>query len=75
MKATAIRLSAVLSARVERLAAAVGGTAHAFMLEAIAEVTDQRERCEAFHAEADKVLKKIARTGGTSPTRTNVATR
>lgn len=63
MKTTTIRLPEALKARVERLAAANGGTVHAFMLEAIAEVADQRERREAFHAEADKRWKKMVRTG------------
>lgn len=63
MSTTTIRLPEALKARVERLAAASGGTAHAFMLEAIAEVADQRERHAAFVAEADKRWKKMARTG------------
>lgn len=63
MSTTTIRLPEALKARVERLAAASGGTAHAFMLEAIAEVADQRERREAFHAEAGKRWKKMLRTG------------
>ena len=63
MSTTTIRLPEALKARVERLAAASGGTVHGFMLEAIAEVADQRERREAFHAEADKRWKKMLRTG------------
>jgi predicted transcriptional regulator len=60
---TTIRLPEALKARVERLAAASGGTVHAFMIEAITEIADQRERREAFHAEADKRWKRMARTG------------
>jgi predicted transcriptional regulator len=63
VSAITILLPEALKARVERLAAASGGTVHAFMLEAIAEVADQHERREAFHAEADKRWKKMARTG------------
>ena len=63
MSTTTIRLPEALKARVERLAAASGGTVHAFMLQAIAEAADQRERREAFHAEADRRLKKMLRTG------------
>ncbi|MEO7245714.1 MAG: ribbon-helix-helix protein, CopG family [Rubrivivax sp.] len=60
---TTIRLPEELKARVERLAAASGGTVHAFMLEAIAEVADQSERRQAFHAEAERRWKKMLRTG------------
>lgn len=63
MSTTTIRLPEALKARVERLAAASGGTTHAFILEAIAEVADQRERREAFHAEAERRWKRMQRTG------------
>ena len=63
MSTTTIRLPEALKARVERLAAASGGTVHGFMLEAIAEVADQRERHEAFHDEAERRWKKMLRTG------------
>lgn len=63
MSTTTIRLPAALKTRVERLAAASGGTAHAFMLEAIAEVTDQRERRLDFEAEAHRRWKQLLRKG------------
>lgn len=63
MSTTTIRLPEELKARVERLAAVGGGTVHAFIVEAIAEVAEQRERREAFHAEADRRWKKMLRTG------------
>lgn len=63
MSTTTIRLPEELKARVERLAAAAGGTVHAFMVEAIAEVAEQRERREVFLAEAERRWKKMQRTG------------
>jgi predicted transcriptional regulator len=63
MSTTTIRLPDDLKARVERVAAANGGTAHAFMLEAIAEATAQHERRNAFVAEAERRLKHMQRTG------------
>ena len=63
MSTTTIRLPENLKARVERLATAGGGTVHAFIIEAIAEVAEQRERREAFHAEAERRWKKMLRTG------------
>lgn len=63
MSTTTIRLPEALKARVERLAAARGSTAHAFMVEVIAEAADQQERRQAFEAEAERRLKEMARTG------------
>jgi predicted transcriptional regulator len=63
MSTTTVRLPEQLKARVDRLAAARGSTAHAFMLEAIAEVADRVERKQAFEAEAERRLKEMARTG------------
>ncbi len=63
MSTTTVRLPERLKARVERLAAARGSTAHAFMLDAIAEVADRMERQHAFETEAERRLKEMARTG------------
>jgi predicted transcriptional regulator len=63
MSTTTIRLPEALKVRVERLAAARGSTAHAFMVEVIAEAADQQERRQAFEAEAERRLKEMARTG------------
>jgi predicted transcriptional regulator len=63
MTTKTVRLPERLQARVERLAAARGSTAHAFMLEAIAEAADRVERKLAFEAEAERRLKEMARTG------------
>ena len=63
MSTTTIRLPDELKARVERLAAASGGSVHAFMLEAIAEVTDRMERRLDFEAEAENRLQHMRDTG------------
>lgn len=63
MSTTTVRLPERLKVRVERLAAARGSTAHAFMLDAIAEVADRMERKHAFETEAERRLKEMARTG------------
>lgn len=63
MSTTTVRLPERLKARVERLAAARGSTAHAFMVEAIAEAADRIERQRSFAAEAERRLKEMARTG------------
>ena len=52
MSTTAIRLSEELKARVARAARRTGTTVHGFILEAIAEKTDQVERRADFHDEA-----------------------
>jgi predicted transcriptional regulator len=63
MSTTTIRLPADLKARIDRLSAARGSTAHAFMLEAINEVADRLESHQDFVDEAERRLKKMARTG------------
>jgi predicted transcriptional regulator len=63
MSTTTVRLPERLKVRIERLAAARGSTAHAFMLDAIAEVADRMERRQAFEVEAERRLKEMARTG------------
>jgi predicted transcriptional regulator len=63
MSTTTVRLPDQLKARVERIAAQHGSTAHAFMLEAIAEAAERMERHQAFVAEAERRLKQMARSG------------
>jgi predicted transcriptional regulator len=63
MSTTTLRLPEDLKARIERLSAARGSTAHAFMLEAIAEVADRLEKRQDFADEAERRLKKMLRTG------------
>lgn len=63
MSTTTIRLPADLKARIDRLSAARGSTAHAFMLEAINELADRLESHQDFADEAERRLKKMARTG------------
>lgn len=63
MSTTTIRLPEELRARVESLAAATGSSMHAFMLQAIAEVTERMERQQDFHAEAERRLQHMAQTG------------
>ena len=63
MSTTTIRLPDELKSRIEQLAAASGGSAHAFMLDAIAEATVQQERRNAFAAEAERRYQRMQRTG------------
>ena len=63
MSTTTIRLPEDLKARVERVAAASGGTAHAFMLDAIALATERMERQQDFQAEAERRLQHMQKTG------------
>ena len=63
MSTTTIRLPDELKARIEKLTSATGSTAHAFMLEAIAEVTERMERRQAFEAEAERRLQHMQETG------------
>ena len=63
MTTTTIRLPQELKARIDKLAAARGGTAHGFMVEALAQAADLSERQQAFDAEAQRRWKKMLRTG------------
>jgi predicted transcriptional regulator len=63
MSTTTIRLPEDLRARVESVAVARGSTPHAFMVEAIAEVTARMERRQEFAAEAERRLQHMQRTG------------
>jgi predicted transcriptional regulator len=63
MSTTTIRLPDELRARVESVAAASGSSMHAFMVQAIAEVTERAERRQDFHAEAERRWQEMLRTG------------
>ncbi|MES3003616.1 MAG: CopG family transcriptional regulator [Pseudomonadota bacterium] len=63
MSTTTIRLPEALKGRVVRAAAQSGTTSHAFILQAIAEQTEQVERRSDFHAQAQQRMEKIAADG------------
>lgn len=69
MSTTTIRLPDRLKARVAAVAKRAGKTAHSFILEAIAERTDQEERRRDFHEVAEKRYAGIVATGETIPWR------
>jgi predicted transcriptional regulator len=67
MSTTTIRLPQDLKARVVAAAKRAGTTAHSFILEAIAEKTDEEERRSDFHDVAEKRYSRIAASGKTIP--------
>lgn len=67
MSTTTIRLPEGLKARVAAAAKRAGTTAHGFILEAIAEKTDEEERRSEFHGVAEKRYAAIVATGKTIP--------
>jgi predicted transcriptional regulator len=67
MSTTTIRLPEDLKARVAAVAERAGTTAHGFILEAIAEKTDQAERRADFHAVAQKRYADLLASGKTIP--------
>jgi predicted transcriptional regulator len=67
MPTTTIRLPKDLKARVAAAAERAGNTPHGFILEAIAEKTDQAERRADFHEIADKRYSDLLATGKTIP--------
>lgn len=67
MSTTTIRLPDRLKARVTALAKRAGKTAHSFILEAIAEKTDEEERRSDFQEVAEKRYAGIVATGETIP--------
>ena len=64
---TTIRLEESLRARVAEAAERAGKTAHAFIVEAIAESVDKAELEEAFHRVADERWARVVATGKTVP--------
>ncbi len=67
MSTTTIRLPDELKARVAAAAKQAGTTAHSFILEAIAEKTDEAERRNEFHDLAEKRYADIVATGKAIP--------
>jgi len=65
MATTTIRIEETLKARVAAAADRAGKTAHAFMLDAIAQTVEQAELDEAFHRVADERWTKVRTTGKT----------
>jgi predicted transcriptional regulator len=62
-----LRLPESVKKRVEKRAQAQQTTAHAFMLEAIEEKLCAEEARAAFHAEADRRIAKMKRSGRAIP--------
>ncbi len=60
---TTIRIPEKMKARIARIAKKSGTTAHAFILEAIAQKTEMAERYAAFHKEADERYAEFVETG------------
>jgi len=66
-KTTTIRIEDDLKARVAAAAERAGKTAHAFIVDAIAQTVEQVELDEAFHRVADERWANILATGETVP--------
>jgi predicted transcriptional regulator len=64
---TTIRIDDDLKARVATAAERAGKTAHAFILDAIAQTVEQVELDDAFHRVADERWAKVLATGKTVP--------
>ena len=67
MSTTTIRIPEHLKARVAAAAKRAGTTTHSFILEAIAEKTDEEERRQDFHDVAEKRYADIVASGKTIP--------
>lgn len=65
MSTTTIRLPDELKERVAQVAQAAGLSAHAFIVQAIAEKTEQAQARDAFHALGRERMAEIGRTGKT----------
>lgn len=63
MSTTTIRLPEELKARIAKAAERAGTSPHSFILEAIAEKTEQAERRADFYAEADRRWADFLETG------------
>jgi len=63
MATTSLKLPNSLKERIVKLAADTGKSAHAFMVEAIAEQTERIEEDRAFMARAEASLKHYQETG------------
>lgn len=67
MATTTIRIDDALKARIAAAAERAGKTAHAFILDAIAETVAQDEEDAAFHRAADERWANVLATGQTVP--------
>ena len=67
MTTTTIRIEDDLKARVAAAAERAGKTAHAFILDAIAQTVEQAELDEAFHRVAEERWTKLLASGKTVP--------
>jgi predicted transcriptional regulator len=67
MTTTTIRIEEDLKDRVAAAAARAGKSAHAFILDAIAQTVEQVELDEEFHRVADERWAKVLATGKTVP--------
>jgi predicted transcriptional regulator len=67
MSTTTIRLPEALKARVAAVAKRSGTTPHNFILEAISEKAEERERRSEFHDLAEARYAKIVASGKTVP--------
>jgi predicted transcriptional regulator len=67
MSTTTIRIEEELKARIAAAAGLAGKTAHAFILDAIAQTVEQVESDEQFHRVADERWAKVQATGKTVP--------
>lgn len=67
MSTTTIRLEEAMKARVAAAAERAGKTAHAFILDAIAQIVEQVELDESFHRVADARWQAIQTTGKSVP--------
>ena len=67
MSTTTIRIEDELKARVAAAAERAGKTAHAFILDAIAQTVEQVELDDDFHRVADERWAKVLATGKTVP--------
>lgn len=67
MPTTTIRIEDDLKARVAAAAQRAGKTAHAFILDALAQTVEQLERDDDFHRVADARWAKALATGKTVP--------
>ena len=67
MSTTTIRIEDDLKARVAAAAERAGKTAHAFILDAIAQTVEQVELDEAFHRVADERWANLLATGKSVP--------
>jgi predicted transcriptional regulator len=65
MSTTTIRLPEDLKARVAAAAKRAGKTPHSFILEAVAEKTEQEEQRDDFSEVAEKRFAQIVKTGKT----------